>query len=1260
MALETLIKAIDLVGWADRLDARSRLPLLLRRLIHATIDRIQRIGFPAEEGIQVPGYDGFLIVENGNAFVPDGCSVWEMGVDRDIKGKADGDYEKRRNEPLDVDPATTSFVFVTPRRWNKKADWVEEKKKDGFWRDVRAYDADDLEQWMELAPSAHIWASALLGKHPKNVEDLDAFWENWSSATQPILSPKVLTSGRDDAISEVDRWLSSNATIFTLKSDTREEAISFLAATIKQKPSEERIIWLSRIILVNDLESFTQLSVSERKLILVPRFNAGNTIERAVQGGHSVLVPFGKGESSLQTAFELPRQHIFQLKEALVELGLPEERALSLARIARLSLMAFRRKLATHPELLEPEWSRPENAREIIPALLLGQWSDVKEGDRSAIEKLANLPYKDYIAKLVRWSNESDPPVRLVGGIWILNSKEDAWGLLSRYISYDDLQRFEELTLCILGEINPSLDMPINERWSAAIHGKALSFSDNLREGITDTLAIAGARSAVTNWGHSTSPQEYVDRVVYKLFTDAGGNWKIWSSLSPVLRLLAEASPNQFLDAADKAVSGSSPTLANIFEEPESPMFYGATYPGLLSALELLAWSPEHIARSALILAALDRLDPGGRLGNRPSNSLKDIFLIWLPQTSASLEQRLRVLDMLRKREGVVAWKLMSNLLPEPHAVSMGMPSPRYRDWVPDERPSVTWGEIWTATHEIVNRMHEDVGYDGKQWKSLIESIGHLRKEDAENVILHIEHIDQKFLGLQDQVAIWAALRSLVAKHKQFSKAQWALPSEVVDRLNQIYEWLTPVDLIARYAWLFSNHVELIGDFDRDWKSREAAITKERIEAVKVVLETGGISLLIEMMEKVENPYYFGVSAGQSEVAEQNEDALLSLLNSEHNFQKLFLTGFIVMREKMLGWDWIIKKTSTPVFRSCTPEQQAEFFICLSPKTQTWKFVETFGERVGERYWMTLRPNPFEIDDLRMAIQKLLENKRPHVALDIVTMHIDKIGSVISATSTMDALEMAIRTKPEYDGEWRVFDHIDELFEAIERTGEIDESRLAYLEFALIRVLTNRGGRGPKFLNKELSLNPAFFIEVLCLAYCAEGEDKRELSEDESARAISCYELLHGWNLIPGMENNGSINSVALNDWVQKVRELSAQHKRVKVSDLAIGQVFSHSPKESDGTWPAIPIRDLMESINSDEINRGFMMGVSNNRGVTSRGLLDGGTQERELADQYKQYADAIRTNWPRTAAVLDKLTGEYLSYARHEDVRAQLEEDSW
>jgi hypothetical protein len=1260
LALEILVKAIDLTQWADRLDARSRLPLLLRRLIHATVNSIHRIGFPAEEGVQTPGYDGFLVVEKGNAFVPDGCSVWEMSTNSDIKGKADSDYEKRCKEHLDVDPAITTFIFVTPHRWSKKTDWIKECKKDDFWHDVRVYDADDLEQWLEHAPSVHIWISILLGKHPKTAEDIATFWENWSGATRPTLSPQLLTAGREILVSRVDEWLTTEATVLIVKAETQQESAAFFAASLYQKPPEERIQWLSRIVMVNDLETWNHLCIAQTKLILVSTFNPGNNVGRAIQNGHSVFVPLGRDDSSLQTTLELSRQHVSQIKEVLLGLGLKEERALSLAKIARRSLMALRRKLAINPELHEPTWAKPEHAREIIPALLIGQWNDTKEGDRASVTKLTGLPYENAIAIIGRWAQESDPPIRHVGDTWLLASKEDAWNLLSRHINSDDLKRFESLTLDVFGEVNPSFDLQMDQRWAAALYGKVSSYSEQVRKGLADTLALIGAQSDATNWSQSMSPQEYVNKVVYHLLIRAKDDWRIWASLSSVMMLVAEAAPTQFLDAIDKSVSDPNPILINIFEEPENILFSGATYPGVLSGLELLAWSPDHLSRSALLLAALARIDPGGKLGNRPDNSLKEIFICWNPQTTASLQQRLRVIDMLRKQESAVAWKLMGDILPEPHSVSMPSTSPRWRDWIPDTHPSVTWREIWDATHEIVIRLLEDVGNDGKRWETLIEHLASLPNEDADMVIEHIEKIDRDSLNPEDRIAIWATLRGLVARNKRFSDEQWAMPSEVVNRLNQIYEQFTPEDFIAKYAWLFGHHTEIIGDFGRDWQAHEQAITTARTQAVKEIWEKGGVPMLLDMVAKVEQPYYLGLTSGQMAFPSQDEDALLSCLNSQHDYHKGFLNGFIIMRKKTLGWDWVQSKIDEALRPNYSQEQQSEFFIYLPFTTQTWKILETFGNDVQEKYWSTVRPTRFEIDDFNKAIQKLLEQKRPHVALDTITMHMDKIGVQISTTLTADCLEMAVITKPEFEGEWRVFDYIDELLEAIEKTGEISESRLASLEFALLPFLGHHGKRGPKTLHKELSRNPDFFMEVFCLAYRAEGEEKQDLSDEKRTKARLANELLNGWIIIPGMEDNRTINLVGLDNWVKKVRDLAVQNKRLIVVDLTIGQVFSCSPKEADGTWPPMPIRDLIESINSNELNRGFIMGVNNSRGVTSRGLLDGGAQERDLAEQYKKYATAIRDLWPRTASVLDKIAEGYLSDARREDLGAELKEDLW
>ena len=83
-----------------------------------------------------------------------------------LKNKADGDYAKRLADPLGLEPDRTTFIFVTPRRWRNKAAWAMAKRREGRWKDVRAYDADDMATWLEQMPAVHIWFSKLVGKHP--------------------------------------------------------------------------------------------------------------------------------------------------------------------------------------------------------------------------------------------------------------------------------------------------------------------------------------------------------------------------------------------------------------------------------------------------------------------------------------------------------------------------------------------------------------------------------------------------------------------------------------------------------------------------------------------------------------------------------------------------------------------------------------------------------------------------------------------------------------------------------------------------------------------------------------------------------------------------------------------------------------------------------------------------------------------------------------------------------------------------------------
>ncbi len=63
--------------------------------------------------------------------------------------------------------------------------------------------------------------------------------------------------------------------------------------------------------------------------------------------------------------------------------------------------------------------------------------------------------------------------------------------------------------------------------------------------------------------------------------------------------------------------------------------------------------------------------------------------------------------------------------------------------------------------------------------------------------------------------------------------------------------------------------------------------------------------------------------------------------------------------------------------------------------------------------------------------------------------------------------------------------------------------------------------------------------------------------------------------------------------------------------------------------------------------------GVYNRRGVMVRLPHDGGAQERDLARRYRRDAEAMRFDWPRTAATLDRIAESFAMDAEREDQSA-------
>ena len=267
----------EIVRWADNPDTQHQLPELVRRLVLATVPMPSLLHMPSGSSVSRPGWDGLLVVEKGNAWVPDGASAWEFSREGDPKRKATDDYNKRTTEPKGVDTPTTTFVFVTPRKWDGKLAWVNERQEEGPWADVRVLDADDLVAWLGQAPAVAHWFARLIGKLPATgVVPLDEWWENWSTVANPRISAELVTAGRQDQAERISQWFRAEPSHYYVQGDTQDEAIAFLAGCAHADETQWGSALLARAVVAENADAWRSLEGHSSPLVLVRNFSGGN------------------------------------------------------------------------------------------------------------------------------------------------------------------------------------------------------------------------------------------------------------------------------------------------------------------------------------------------------------------------------------------------------------------------------------------------------------------------------------------------------------------------------------------------------------------------------------------------------------------------------------------------------------------------------------------------------------------------------------------------------------------------------------------------------------------------------------------------------------------------------------------------------------------------------------------------------------------------------------------------------------------------
>lgn len=1229
-----MIDRTHLEQWADMQSAKGDFPELIQRLVYASVaPYLEKCNIPYGSAVYMGGSDGEVDATQQTEYIPQGKSLLEFGTNKGVQSKADDDYSKRSSD-ASINHAEITFIFMTPRVWKKKDEWVESKKKDGRWKDVRAYDSTIIAQWIISVPSVELWFAPHVGIQPDHLIMGEERLEELLTGRDVKLQPSFYTAGREKTALELLERL-NQPTLMAYRAASREEAMGFILAAGKVFPKKQQKEYYAKTIVVGDATGFRLMGKRTQMINLVPTFEDATILYRALSFGKSVLVPLGPGDDFNAPVVELPSADRFGLEQSLIDSGIEEEKARQIIKDCSCNLTMIKKALGF--PLLRVAWLNDVTIKEIATALIVERWNDNYDGDKEVISFLAGMPYDDYMASIIRWSHMPVPPVMNVGALWRITSPLSLWSDLAFIVKKEQLDSLESLAQKVLT-------------------GDEKLYSDQLRQGILNSLIILswhGSQLNVSGYrGHS-----YSDSIIRSLIANA--NAARWGVIAKQLPLIAEASPSVFTQEINNSLAQKDAPIMSLFNEEDGFFAPESKYPYLLWALESLAWLPDSILEVADILLKLSERDPGGKLANRPFSSLVDIFLPWKPHTTASFEDRLSILHELGKRGYSKMWDLLVALLPKNSGYTSGTHQLKWRGYDLSIPSGATCAEIWKHAEFVCDELK--ACYDGSdsQMAELIDDLLPIPSGIRSKLISWIK--DTILLANSQLPETRKKLRETLWFQKNWKEdSPGYLNESELEDIRSAYNALTPNNPVEKDKWLFDElapRLPEIVDNEGDYLAEMKVRIKQRDNAVAGWLKCMSIEDVVLVRKMVKEPHEFGQTLGHFYETEGLTELVFNLLLEPKDDK--FVCGYLQGMESARGEEETIEYLEGLKYR-LTDKELAAVLHYLFPSPKLFAFVETTKEPIQKEYWTKYSYGSFGHydDNGAYVLNKMVSAGR---SLDALTGSWHMVKDM--PTELLQNLLMgSIQCSMDINGPIDVL-AFESYLEELHQRDDADKDKLIALEWFLVPLLRHSSSKDMFFLLFEkLQKEPEFFVELLTYMFRPENEKEDEPDEKENSKqadennTIRAFYLFREWRLIPGVDKNGVIDGTELRNWIKKALRVAEEVNREKFVYVELGEVFAKYPESKDNpNWPPKELFAIMEELNSEVLFRNYSTGMFNKRGFTTRGGYDGGDIERDNAACFDDLKSQCLPLYPHVAKVFGGLADQYRQMAKEMDDQATI-----
>ena len=1267
------ITSAQIHEWADKgEEARSRLPVLLRRLVRSTGHELRRVDFPGHGDAQRPGWDGWVDAGGATHWIPEGGSGWELSTAKDPRPKANRDFEGPRADLPEEVRSETTFVFVSSREWRKKRDWEEARRAEGRWKDVRALDASDLAQWLEESIEGQVWLAEELGLPSlRDCMTLDRAWREWSEASDPPMTSDLLAPAVAEHRGRISSWLRSDPPDRPLyvAADSKEEALAFLACMFRDEgvPAD----FTDRAVVVNSAQTVRTLAPSKSRFIPIV---AGKEAERELASlyrhRHCIIVcPRNTVDQDPDVLLGLARHETF--RDGLMAMGLEREKIDRLVRVSGRSPTVLRRRLSRLGAIREPWWAeKAEVARKLAPLTLVGVWHAESRADQEVLQALAERPFDRIEEDVAALLGSDDCPVWSVGQHRGVVSKFDGLFAIGRYMTSADLSRFLTIAQNVLAETDPALELPRKQRWMANLYGKVRTHSKALRTGVGETLVLLSVHgNDVFHRRLGIDVEADVGALVRQLLRPDGDEVPLTTetleSYEEDLPILAEAAPEEFLRLVESDLANKDAAVRELLRPVETDTFAGCPRAGLLWGLECLAWDPSNLSRVVLILAELAKTRIDDNYVHKPIHSLEAVFQSGAPQTAAPLGRRVEALKLLRRRVPDVAW---------------GVCMKEIRENTRDESYRPRWRGDASGAGRGVPREEAEEFVRSALGLSLNWPGGH----DASKLGDLIDRL--AFMSAADQDEIWSLVEDWMADQRSDSeKAELrerlrrfgyatGRPSGRVTavtrhRAKAVYDLLAPDDPAGRHAWMFAK------SWVHDWPKETAdgplvaghldRVRERRDQAMKEIWSVDGLSGVLGLLTSSGVPEIVGLHAARcvpelSDRVEIVQSCLSEKLPAELELGEVELERFV--RAFVEAADGGTCETVVScVAAGLTPDQTHRLLLWAPFVQRTWRIVAEQEAGVRRRYWRKTRVpliGLFSEAECVDLVDGLLGAARPFAAFNLVSMDWDAVE-----TSRLIRLLRAMIAAREADAplEQGMFSfHISKALESLDGRTGVSRDVLADLEFGFSEIL-EREERGMPNVGRRVAESPGYFVWLVACAYLRrDGRDDPKgwpPADSEAGRRLSrrAHSVLKSTARIPGCGTAGLVDGEKLRGWIAEARRLGVQFGRIELVEMCIGELLARKPPETERAWPEPPICEALETVGTDRLASGFSTGAINAHRVRRRGSVSGET-DSQLASKYRTWAEARSAEYPFVARALRSVAAFYDSTAAYWDSDDELQ----